>query len=214
MMASVTAEVLTLIDALSATEPGPARAEIVKAGHPVLRNIAREVDSHFPRAALQKLMHVMEIVLKGSHGVGLAAPQLGIPLRVVIMEDLTVTPGELAQLARELQTVPLTILINPVVRSQSEDQTLFYEGCLSLPGYQAAVKRALSIDITHDDMEGNHQVSHFEGWPARIVQHEIDHLNGHLYIDKSETRSISHDEEYSARWAQPTPARARSALGF
>ncbi len=213
-MASEATELLALINTLGSTTARPTRAEIVKAGHPALRNPAREVDGDIPCTALQELLQVMERVLKESHGVGLAAPQLGISLRVVIIEDLTVTPGDPAQVARELQTVPLTVLINPEVRAQSVEQTLFYEGCLSIPGYQAAVKRPFSVDITHDDMHGNQQVSHFAGWPARIVQHEIDHLNGHLYIDKSNTRSISHDEEYSARWAHPTPAQAQSALGF
>src|SRR5690606_17452367 len=90
----------------------------------------------------------------------------------------------------------------------------FFEGCLSVPGYQAVVARPTEVRLTGQDEHGRALDEVFSGWPARIVQHETDHLDGTLYLDRAEPRSLSSQQAVADRWAQPSPERAARALGF
>jgi peptide deformylase len=90
----------------------------------------------------------------------------------------------------------------------------FFEGCLSVPGWQAVVARHSAVRLKALDEHGRTVDEVFTGWPARIVQHETDHLDGVLYLDHAELRSLSSNQEIAERWMQPTPERAAAALGF
>jgi len=96
-----------------------------------------------------------------------------------------------------------------------EKTTSFFEGCLSFDGYQAVRKRWLDITAEWDDEDGKHHSEQLHGWPARIFQHETDHLSGELYIDKAEIRSLTTSENLEDLWCDdPVPTEAAEELGF
>ena len=180
---------------LAAPQPPP----IVQAGAPVLRQRAFEVsDAMLGSAALLRLIDVMVDVMRAAPGVGLAAPQIGIPLRVFVAEDAEERLAHAAPEALELRgrtPLPLMALINPTVSLLAGAQATFFEGCLSVRGYGALVTRAAAVDEEAVDAHGRHVHLRLQGWPARIMQHEMDHLNGTLYVDRMISRSLASDAE-------------------
>ena len=91
--------------------------------------------------------------------------------------------------------LPLTVLVNPKLEPEGDEQVTFYEGCLSVRGYGALVPRWRAVRVSGVDAEGRPVALRLEGWPARIMQHELDHLNGTLYVDRMLTRSFATDAE-------------------
>jgi peptide deformylase len=162
----------------------PAPAEIVKVGHPVLRKPARAVTSSLREsAAFEELIDIMRLTLRG-RGVGLAAPQIGVGLRAFVMED----PQERIEADRDARekertAIPFEVVINPVWRSVGEEMKTFMEGCLSIPGLLASVPRHRTIEAEWTAIDGSRRKETLRGWPARIFQHESDHLDGKLYLD-------------------------------
>ncbi|BBE22818.1 peptide deformylase 1 [Arthrobacter sp. MN05-02] len=185
---------------------------IVAAGNPVLRRPALEVDGQLDDDTLGRLVATMRRVMHAAPGVGLAAPQIGIPLRIAVLEDEGVQDPVVAR-ARSRSPLPFTVIINPAYEAVGDSLHAFYEGCLSVPGYQAVVERHARITATYTQPDGVTVTRGFEGWPARIVQHETDHLDGRLYLDRAIIRSLSANTEHG-RWAQPTVDDARRGLGF
>jgi peptide deformylase len=186
---------------------------IVQAGHPALRQVAAPFDGQLNAAELRQLIDLMRSVMHKAPGVGLAAPQLGIPLQLAVLEDqFEVDPDVAATRGRE--PLPFFAMLNPAYRPLGPSTVAFYEGCLSLNGLQAAVSRPESVRLDFTAPDGNRQERDFSGWQARIVQHETDHTHGILYLDRAELRSITSNAEYSARWAQPDISLARRELGF
>lgn len=185
---------------------------IVAAGDPVLRRPAQDFEGQLDDDTLGRLIATMRRVMHEAPGVGLAAPQIGIPLRIAVLEDQGVQDPAVAE-ARSRTPLPFTVLINPSYEAAGDTVAAFYEGCLSVPGYQAVVERPHRITATYMQPNGSTVTTGFEGWPARIVQHETDHLNGQLYLDRAILRSLTADTEH-ARWAQPTVDDARRGLGF
>lgn len=141
-------------------------------------------------------------------GVGLAAPQVGIPLRLAVIEDPAQVSDEV-RAARERHPVPFRVLINPSYRPTGPTRAAFFEGCLSVPGWQAVVARHAEIHLTASDEHGHPIDEIVRGWHARIVQHETDHLDGTLYLDRAELRSLSTNDAVATRWLHPTPAPRR-----
>jgi peptide deformylase len=92
---------------------------------------------------------------------------------------------------RERRPVPFHVIINPVIAYSSDEMKNFYEGCLSLPGFSAVVPRTRTIRVKYLDERGEAQFIQASGWYARILQHEIDHLHGALYIDRMLTRTFT-----------------------
>jgi peptide deformylase len=186
---------------------------IVQAGHPVLRQVAAPFDGQLDAAELAQLIDLMRNVMHKAPGVGLAAPQLGIPLQLAVLEDqYEVDPDVAATRGRE--PLPFFAMLNPSYRPLGTSTVAFYEGCLSLNGLQAAVSRPESVRLDFMAPDGSRQERDFSGWQARIVQHETDHTHGILYLDRAELRSITSNAEYAARWAQPDISLARRQLGF
>jgi peptide deformylase len=186
---------------------------IVQAGHPVLRQVAAPFDGQLDAAELGQLIDLMRSVMHKAPGVGLAAPQLGIPLQLAVLEDqYEVDPDVAATRGRE--PLPFFAMLNPSYRPLGTSTVAFYEGCLSLNGLQAAVSRPESVRLDFMAPDGSRQERDFSGWQARIVQHETDHTHGVLYLDRAELRSITSNAEYAARWAQPDISLARRELGF
>ncbi len=186
---------------------------IVQAGHPVLRQLAAPFTGQLSGTELGQLIDLMRSVMHKAPGVGLAAPQLGIPLQLAVLEDQFVVDAEVAA-ARGREPLPFFAMLNPSYQPLGGSTVAFYEGCLSLNGLQAAVSRPEAVRLDFTAPDGSTQQRDFSGWQARIVQHETDHVHGILYLDRAELRSISNNAEYSARWAQPDISLARKELGF
>jgi len=177
------------------------RIKIASVGEPVLRDAARPLRSdEIAGDSIRELIKHMRETLDDAPGVGLAAPQIGESLQLVIIEDkaeyhATLTATELAD--RERHQVPFHVLINPEIELLSSPDVSFFEGCLSLPGFTAIVPRARNVRV-HALNEGGEPVQiEAEGWYARILQHEIDHLRGTLYIDRMWSRSFSSLDYYN-----------------
>ncbi|MFI1206565.1 peptide deformylase [Streptomyces sp. NPDC020802] len=194
---------------LSRTGPLP----IVAAGDPVLRQAAEPFDGQLDPALLARFVVALRETMRAAPGVGLAAPQVGVPLRLAVIEDPAPVPDEIREV-RGRVPLPFRVLVNPSYEPVGPARAAFFEGCLSVPGWQAVVARPAEVRLSAQDEHGNRVDEVFTGWPARIVQHETDHLDGTLYLDRAEQRSLSSNEAMAARWAQPTPAQAARALGF
>ncbi|MGL3807179.1 peptide deformylase [Paeniglutamicibacter sp. R2-26] len=185
---------------------------IVQLGHPVLRMPALQFTDQLDAQLLRGFLDTMKSVMHDAPGVGLAAPQLGIPLRIAVLEDMYPTPEDVAT-ARERQPLEYFEVLNPSYAATGDRTAAFYEGCLSFNGYQGVVERPADIDTTYTDAEGLLHHRAFSGWQARIFQHETDHLDGTVYIDKALTRSLCASHEY-VRWANPGITEARAGLRF
>ncbi|MEU6404946.1 peptide deformylase [Streptomyces sp. NPDC046985] len=186
---------------------------IVTAGHPVLRHGAEPFDGQLEPPLLARFVEALRDTMRAASGVGLAAPQVGVPLRIAVIEDAAAAPEEV-RAARGRTPQPFRLLVNPSYAPTGDARAAFYEGCLSVPGWQAVVARHAQVRLTARDEGGRAVDEVFTGWPARIVQHETDHLDGTLYLDRAELRSFSSNETLAARWAQPTPSEAARDLGF
>lgn len=194
------------------------RLKIVQVGEPVLRQCARQLSpEEIALPETQQLILSMQETMRDAPGVGLAAPQIGLSLQLAVIEDRPeyskdVSPDRLAE--RQRQAVPFQVLINPRIVEQSNDQVEFFEGCLSLAGFSALVKRSRQVAVEYWDERGQPRRVEAQGWYARILQHEIDHLNGRLYIDRMESRSFMSLDNIGRYWKDMPVQAIRQALGI
>ncbi|MFJ5035581.1 peptide deformylase [Streptomyces sp. NPDC088560] len=186
---------------------------IVAAGAAVLRRAAEPYDGQLDDALLDRFVAALRETMHAAPGVGLAAPQVGIPLSIAVVEDRARGPKEALE-ARGRTPLPFRVLVNPAYEPECDARAAFFEGCLSVPGWQAVVARHAQVRLCGQDERGHTIDEVFTGWPARIVQHETDHLGGTLYLDKAPSRSLSTNEAVAEHWSQPTPEAAARALGF
>lgn len=203
------------------TVEGPA-VSIVQLGAPVLRARAAEVSPEELRTPeLQALFAKLLEVMRAAPGVGLAAPQLGVGKRVFVLEDRAALIGALTPAERvERERVPFAprFFVNPVVRPVGHERAVFFEGCLSVRGYVGLVERSLEVEVSGIDERGTPQTWRVRGWPARILQHEADHLDGTLYLDRLASvprtaRSLCNAEVAKERFAGKPIAEILEALG-
>ncbi|MFI5611072.1 peptide deformylase [Amycolatopsis sp. NPDC051903] len=205
-----------LADQVDALLAQPLPWPIVQAGDPVLRTPAAPYEGELSAAALAGLIEGMKETMHAAPGVGLAAPQVGLPVRLAVVEDRAherQVPPEALE-ARGIAALPFRVLVNPRYTALGEERAAFFEGCLSVSGWQAVVARPLRVRLQALDETGAAVDEELSGWPARIVQHETDHLGGMLYLDRAELRSLSTHQAVSQRWAQPTVELAAKELGF
>jgi peptide deformylase len=194
------------------------RLKIVQVGEPVLRQRARPLlQEEISLPETQQLIVWMHETMRDAPGVGLAAPQVGLPLQLAVIEDRPeyskdITAERLAE--RERQAVPFQVLINPTIVEYSDEQVEFFEGCLSLGGFSALVKRSRQVAVEYWDERGQPRRVEAQGWYARILQHEIDHLHGRLYIDRMEPRSFMSIENLTRYWKDKTVQSIRQALAL
>ena len=152
--------------------------DILKMGNPDLLKVSEPID--FEKDDLKTLIEDMKETMKANDGAGLAAPQIGVFKRLVIFGFDT------NDRYPEADSVPFTVLINPVITPLSDDKENGWEGCLSVPGLRGVVPRYIHIKYEGFDAEGNKLEREVEDFHARVVQHECDHLDGILYPMKIE----------------------------
>lgn len=189
---------------------------IVQAGEPVLRVVARDLSRDEIRSReIKSLIDEMRETMRAAPGVGLAAPQIGQSIRLVVIEDPASKTGMTDEQLRERGRVPVPfhVLINPQLGFDSDQTVDFYEGCLSVDGFAALTPRHLSVTVHALDHKGKEFSRRATGWYARILQHEIDHLNGMLYIDRMYTRTFSTVQNRAKFWDLPI-AEVRERLGI
>lgn len=148
---------------------------ILKMGDPRLLSVAQPV-KQFNTPELHALLTDLQDTMQAANGAGLAAPQIGVDLQVVIFGS-----GEFNPRYPEAPVVPRTVLINPVLTPLSDDQEVGWEGCLSVPGMRGVVPRFKRLRYQGSDEMGQPIDRTVEGFHARVVQHECDHLIGMLY---------------------------------
>lgn len=212
---------LCLVGCASAPAPrSPPVTEppIVQTGAAMLRARAQDVPpEQLGTADFDALVARMVAAMRDAPGVGLAAPQLGVPLRVLVLEDraelqASLTAQELAE--RERVPVPLRVFVNPTLRPVGDEQVTFFEGCLSVAGFAGLVTRWREVEVSGLDAQGRPQTWRVKGWPARILQHEVDHLEGTLYVDRMHTRSFGTLPQVKARFGGKPVAEVLQELGL
>lgn len=162
--------------------------KVARMGHPVLRQKCEPIaPDQITGPEVQRLIRDMFETMVEYHGVGLAAPQVHHPVRLVI------AGGEVDEDGRQ----NIRVLINPEITVLDEDDRLgMYEGCLSLPGMRGWVERPASIKVAAWNEKGEKLDFSLEGFPAVVMQHECDHLDGILYLDRIEdTKKFAYEEE-------------------
>lgn len=180
------------------------KLEIVQAGDPVLRKQSRPLTKdEILSPSIQELIPLMRDTMREAPGVGLAAPQIGQSIQLAVIEDRAtyikdLPAEELA--ARQRSAIPFHVIINPKLTVVDNSSAVFFEGCLSVEGYQAVVDRALNVRVECLNERGEEVTINAHGWYARILQHEIDHLNGILYVDRMKTRTYTTGENFFRYW--------------
>jgi peptide deformylase len=181
--------------------------KIVQAGEPVLRQIGRTLTpDEIAGNEIQRLIELMRETMRDAPGVGLAAPQIGLPLQLAVIEDV----ADVAEMERK--PVPFHVIANPRL-TLGPDKVDAFEGCLSVDGFQGVVPRARAVTVEALDHRGKPITIKAAGWYARILQHEIDHLNGTLYIDRMRTRTFSTNRNLGRHWADAPIADVLAGLG-
>jgi peptide deformylase len=178
--------------------------EIVQTGNLVLRQQARSLSpAEIASKKIQKLIESMRKTMHDAPGVGLAAPQVGLSIQLAVIEDREEyhkdVPVEQLQ-ERERRPVPFHVIVNPRIVETSGETAEFFEGCLSLSGFSALVPRARAVRVECLNERGKKKVIEASGWYARILQHEIDHLCGTLYIDRMHPRTFTSLDNWTQFW--------------
>ncbi|XP_041852525.1 peptide deformylase, mitochondrial isoform X2 [Melanotaenia boesemani] len=174
--------------------PSPPYSHVCQVGDPVLRSRAAAVDpAAIPGPEIQQLISTMVKVMRKLECVGLSAPQVGVPLRILAMEYPEKMLEESSPASREvrgLSVQPLRIFVNPQLRVLDGRTVLFQEACESISGFSATVPRYLSVEVSGLNEKGEAVRWQATGWSARILQHEMDHLDGVLYIDHMDSKTF------------------------
>ena len=170
--------------------------KVARMGHPVLRAKARTIDKHELRGAtIQRLIDDMMETMAEYHGVGLAAPQVHEGLRLFVA---TLDAGD----GHEGEAEPLAI-VNPEITVVGADVIEDWEGCLSIPDVRGRVPRAREITVRAYDRRGDRIELRAHDFPARVIQHETDHLDGVLFFDRMRSlETLTFLDEYSRYWAK------------
>lgn len=175
--------------------------KIARLGNPIIRSVTEPVSKEeLKTASLQNLIDSMIRTMRDADGVGIAAPQVYVPKRIIVIE---VSPDNPRYPHR--QAVPLTVIVNPEITSQAEDYHEDWEGCLSVPDFRAKVPRSTSLQVSGLDRDGERLDIHAEDFFARVIQHEVDHLQGKVFLDRlPNLNSLTHLREYQKYWQSPT----------
>lgn len=167
--------------------------KVSRMGHPVLRQRAAEVPpAQMQRPQMQRLIDDMIETMIDYEGIGLAAPQVFEPLRLIVLGD----PDP-----QDEASIPLTVLFNPQFTAQSPECLDAWEGCLSIPQLRGVVPRSAAVEVRGYDREGRAVKLEAEELFARVLQHEIDHLDGVLFPDRmADLQTLTFLAEYQRYW--------------
>jgi len=199
-------------------EGGPGlKLKILQVGEKALREKARALTANEIRGPeIQQLIEFMRETMRDAPGVGLAAPQVGLPLQLAVIEDreeyLKDVPADVLA-ERRRRPVPFHVIINPKI-TLGGTKLEFFEGCLSVAGFSALVPRASSVRGGALNERAKPLRIEAEGWYARILQHEIDHLHGNLYVDRMLSRSLTTNDNLSRHWKNKSIDQVRVELGL
>ncbi len=172
--------------------------KVSQMGHPVLRQRAGEIDpAHITNPQLQRLVSDMLETMVDYEGIGLAAPQVYQSLRLIVLGMPDADP-------EDEEAIPLTVLFNPEFTAMSDERVDGWEGCLSIPDIRGVVPRSANVEVKGLNAEGQKVEFCAEGFFARVLQHEIDHLDGVLFFDRMEDfATLTFLEEYQRYWLEP-----------
>jgi peptide deformylase len=171
---------------------------IAQIGHPVLRDRAREVTAEeLGSAEIQRLIDDLVETMRDAGGAGLAAPQVHVPLRIFAVEvaDNPRYPYK--------PPIPLHVLVNPVVTPRGERTYPSYEGCLSIPNLRGLLPRYAEVDVTWLDRDGTPRTAAVRGLSAGTFQHELDHLDGVLFVDRADPATLTTWREFERHHRAP-----------
>jgi len=173
--------------------------KIIRMGHPHLRESAGPVTADMIGSPeLERLISEMVDTLHDYGGIGLAAPQIDEPLRLAIIE----IPGGPSRYG-EIEALPLTTFINPSVEIINPSTAGYWEGCLSVPGLRGFVERPQHVRVDYTNTQGEPEQLELEGFWATVFQHEFDHLDGRLYIDRiTDPTLLVFEEEFLRYWPE------------
>jgi peptide deformylase len=177
--------------------------KVAKLGNPVLRQIAKQVDLKRladQQGELQDFIDDMIDTMHEEDGVGLAAPQVNRSLQIVVLEydNNERYPDE--------SSIPVTVLVNPVLSDYGEEKALGWESCLSLVDFRGLVPRSTSVTLKAYDRHGDRIEKRATGFEAVVLQHEIDHLNGKVFLDRMEDLTkLAYQEEFEEFWLKKDP---------
>jgi peptide deformylase len=185
-------------------------------GEPVLRGRAKPLrPEEILLPSTQELIASMRETMHDAPGVGLAAPQVGLPLQLAVIEDREEYMKDFSRemlAERERKPVAFEVIINPVLTFEEAPEVEFFEGCLSLPGQVAVVPRARKVKVECLDAQGRPKVIRASGWHARILQHEIDHLSGALYVDRMRSVTLCTLDNFNRHWKGKSMAEVKRLL--
>lgn len=191
--------------------------KIVQVGHPVLRQKARRLTAQeIASPDTARLIDEMRETMRDAPGVGLAAPQVGLPLQLVVIEDRPeyIERGDPDEMkARARTVVPFQVLINPRLAVVDSAPVELFEGCLSVADFVMVVPRVRAVKVEAVNHRGEPVTVSAEGWPARILQHEIDHLRGVLCTDRMLTRTMTTVRNHSRHWSEASISDLLQAVG-
>ena len=177
--------------------------KVAKLGNPILRQISKQVDLKEladQQGELQNFIDDMIDTMREEDGVGLAAPQVNRSLQIVVLEY------ENSERYPDGSSIPLTVLVNPVLSDYSAEKELGWESCLSLVDFRGLVPRSTSVTLKAYDRDGDRIEKRATGFEAVVLQHEIDHLNGKVFLDRMEDLTkLAYQEEFEEFWLKKDP---------
>ena len=172
------------------TEPLP----IIELGNPILHQPAVQVED-FGDEHLQTLIDALLVTVHQSNGVGIAAPQVGVSCRLFIVAS---RPNLRYPHAPKMEP---TVMINPTILNHSEQRIAGWEGCLSVPGLRGFIQRYHEIEVAYTDRAGRQHCQVLTDFVARIFQHELDHLDGKVFLDRIDnTQALMSEREFQQQF--------------
>jgi peptide deformylase len=199
------------------TEEIRLKLKLWQVGEAVLRQNARPLTAdEILSKQIQDLIESMRETMHDAPGVGLAAPQVGLAIQMAVIEDQLeliqkLPPEQVAE--RDRRPVPFHVVINPKLIIDGDETAEFFEGCLSVAGFTGIVPRAKRVRIECLNERAEPLLITAEGWYARILQHEIDHLHGILYVDRMRSRSFSTQDNHARYWKDKPTAELWNEMG-
>jgi peptide deformylase len=182
--------------------------EILEVGHPVLRERARELDrDELASDAVQRLIDDMIETKRAANGAGIAANQVGETVRIAIAEVEPDNPRYPYK-----PPIPLTVLVNPVIEPLDDEVAEINEGCLSVPGLRGEVPRNVNVRVRYLDRAGAEHDETRHGLTAGTFQHELDHLDGVLFVDRADPRTLTTWAQFERFGREEFEARARALV--